>query len=33
MLTKTGPTNAAVFLPGTGTDFDLGAYVNYDCPR
>ena len=33
MLTKTGPTNAAVFLPGTGTDFELGAYVNYDCPR
>ncbi len=33
MLTKTGPTNAAVFLPGTGTNFELGAYVNYDCPR
>lgn len=33
MLTKTGPTNAAVFLPdGTGY-YNLGAYVNYDCPR
>ena len=33
MLTKTGPTNAAVFLPGASTNFELGAYVNYDCPR
>lgn len=33
MLTKTGPTNAAVFLPSNHTDFTLGAYVNYDCPR
>jgi DNA-binding response OmpR family regulator len=33
MLTKTGPTNAAVFLPNNGKDFALGAYVNYDCPR
>ena len=36
MLTKTGPTNAAVFLPdarGTMRRFGLGAYVNYDCPR
>jgi DNA-binding response OmpR family regulator len=45
MLTKTGPTNAAVFLPdgsslsGEGgnkkkhVSYGLGAYVNYDCPR
>lgn len=43
MLTKTGPTNAAVFLPdgsslGAGkgkvpANFGLGAYVNCDCPR
>ncbi len=33
LLSKTGPTNAAVFLP-TGThDYDLGAYVNYDMPK
>lgn len=33
LLTKTGPTNAAVFLPTPENDWDLGAYVNYDCPR
>ncbi len=33
MLTKTAPTNAAVFLPDSSGAFDLGAYVNYDCPR
>lgn len=38
LLTKTGPTNAAVFLPESSQDgkpkhFGLGAYVNYDCPR
>jgi len=34
MLTKTGATNAAVFLPGAkATQFGLGAYVHYDCPR
>ncbi|MHC4774135.1 MAG: GAF domain-containing protein, partial [Planctomycetota bacterium] len=33
LLTKTGPTNAAVFLPDTQQSFELGAYVNYDCPR
>ncbi|MGP1310125.1 MAG: response regulator [Phycisphaerales bacterium] len=33
LLTKTGPTNAAVFLPGDHGEFSLGAYVNYDCPR
>ena len=33
MLTKTGPTNAAVFLPDATAKFELGAYVNYDCPR
>jgi DNA-binding response OmpR family regulator len=33
LLAKTGPTNGAVFLPDTAGSFDLGAYVNYDCPR
>jgi len=33
MLGKTGPTNAAVFLPSNHADFSLGAYVNYDMPR
>ena len=33
LLTKTGPTNAAVFLPDEDKQFNLGAYVNYDCPR
>lgn len=33
MLTKTGPMNAAVFLPDLDGRYSLGAYVNYDCPR
>jgi DNA-binding response OmpR family regulator len=33
LLTKTGPTNAAVFLPDSEQHYSLGAYVNYDCPR
>ncbi len=33
LLAKTGPTNAAVFLPDPAGHFELGAYVNYDCPR
>jgi DNA-binding response OmpR family regulator len=33
LLAKTGPTNAAVFLPGPNAEWNLGAYVNYDCPR
>lgn len=33
MLTKTGPTNAAVFLPTGHEDYSLGAYVNCDVPR
>lgn len=33
ILAKTGPTNAAVFLPASSGDFSLGAYVNYDCPK
>jgi DNA-binding response OmpR family regulator len=33
LLTRTGPTNAAIFLPSTSGDFTLGAYVNYDGPR
>ena len=33
LLTKTGPTNAALFLPDGANQYGLGAYVNYDCPR
>lgn len=33
ILRKTGPTNAAVYLPSNQCDYSLGAYVNYDCPR
>ncbi len=33
VLGRTGPTNAAVFLPTPGGDFSLGAYINYDCSR
>ncbi len=33
VLSKTGPTNAAVYLPSTAEDFSLGAYVNYDRDR
>ena len=33
VLTKTGPTNAAVFLPDSAGRYGLAAYVNYDCPR
>lgn len=33
ILTKTGPTNAAVFLPTGIEDFSLGAYVNYDMSK
>jgi len=33
MLSRTGPTNAAVFLPSNHADFSLGAFVNYDCPK
>ena len=33
ILTRTGPTNAAVFLPDLDGNYSLGAYVNYDCPR
>lgn len=33
LLTRTGPTNAAVFLPDEGLRYNLGAYVNFDCPR
>jgi hypothetical protein len=29
LLTKTGPTNAAVYLPTGSGDYALGAYVNY----
>lgn len=30
ILGKTGPTNAAVYLPTGSDDYALGAYVNYD---
>lgn len=33
LLARTGPTNAAVFLPDPDQRYSLGAYVNYDCPR
>lgn len=33
VLTKSGPTNAAIFLPASSGDFSLGAYVNYDGPK
>lgn len=33
LLRKIGPMNAAVYLPGAGDDFTLGAYVNYDIPK
>ncbi len=29
-LRKFGAMNAAVYLPGTGDEFSLGAYINYD---
>ncbi len=33
VLNCIGPTNAAIFLPGDSGDFNLGAYVNYDCDK
>ena len=30
IVEKSGPTNAAIFLPGTMDEFSLGGYVNYD---
>ncbi len=33
ILAKTGPTNAAIFLPSSGSEFSLGAYVNADIPK
>jgi len=33
VLQQAGPTNAAVFLPGTSGDYALGAYVNLSCPK
>jgi len=33
ILTRIGPTNAAVFLPSSSRDYSLGAYVNYSCPK
>ncbi len=32
LVTKAGPTNAAIFLPATMDEYSLGGYVNYDCP-
>ena len=33
LLARTGPTNAAIFLPASSGDYSLGAYVNYDRPK
>ncbi len=33
VLEVTGPTNAAVFLPGTDEQFTLGGYINHDFSR
>lgn len=33
LLAKVGSTNAGVFLPTSGGDWSLGAYINYDGPR
>jgi FixJ family two-component response regulator len=33
VLSKSGPTNAAVYLPTDVDEFALGAYVNYDLPK
>lgn len=33
ILGTTGPTNAAVFLANSETEYTLGAYVSYECPR
>ena len=30
VLAKTGPTNAAIFLPSQDQEYTVGAYVNYD---
>ncbi|GAB4107904.1 MAG: hypothetical protein Kow00105_12250 [Phycisphaeraceae bacterium] len=32
LVEKSGPTNAAVFLPSSMNEYTLGGYVNYDCP-
>jgi len=31
LLSKAGPTNAAIFLPSKAESFTLGGYVNHDC--
>ena len=31
LLTKAGPTNAAIFLTAGSDQFTLGGYINYDC--
>ena len=33
LLSRMGPMNAGVYLPGAGGDHTLGAYVNYDCAK
>ncbi len=33
VLARTGPINAAIFLPTGSDDYSLGAYVNYDIPK
>ncbi len=32
-LSKIGPTNAAIFMPTSGGDYSVGAYVNYDIAK
>ena len=31
VLSKSGPTNVAIFLPASADEYSLGGYVNYDC--
>lgn len=33
LLSRTGPTNGAIYLPGASGDYTLGAFVNLDMPR
>ena len=31
LIDRSGPTNAAIFLPSSLDEYSLGGYVNYDC--
>ena len=33
LINKSGPCNAAIFLPASMDEYSLGGYVNYDCPK